>query len=104
MSRQAVIQIIIGLVVSLSGAYAMTQAQTMALDTREERNNAAQAREIDQFKGDFERAIERVQADATARIDRSERDWSRTLEKLDTNVQWLIRRQVEHDAAEHRKR
>lgn len=98
MKRETVLNIIVGLIVSMAGAYGMAQAQLSAIDTREERNTIAQQRELDQVKTDYERAIERVQADAMARIDRAERDWSRSLEKIDANVQWLIRREVERDA------
>lgn len=98
MKRETVLNILIALLVSMAGAYGMAQAQLSAIDTREDRNNLSQQREIDQVKFDYERAIERVQADATARIDRAERDWSRSIEKIDANVQWLIRREVERDA------
>lgn len=108
MSKETVFNILVGLLVSIAGAGSITSVKLASVETREENHYAAHQAAIDQgrhdldaFKGDAERAIERVQADAQSRLDRSERDVNRMLDKIDTNLQYLLKRQIEHDAIEH---
>lgn len=92
MKHGAILQILIALVVSIGGAYAMNSVQVARVDERQQ-----------QFMGEAERAIERVKYDTEARIDREAEAVSDKLEKIDQNVQWLIKQQVETRALINRK-
>jgi hypothetical protein len=84
MKRDVILSILIAFVVSIAGAYAMTAVQLTKVDTREQ----TRAEET-------ERAIERVSRDSDARIDREVKATKETLDKLDENVQWLVKQQIE---------
>lgn len=84
MRREVILQILIALVVSIASAYAMTSIRVAVIDTREQ----TRAEET-------ERAIERVSGDADRRIDREMKATTDRLEKIDANIQWLIKQQIE---------
>lgn len=84
MKRDVILQILIAFVVAIASAYAMTAVQITKVDVREQ----TRAEET-------ERAIERVSRDSDARIDREVKATKETLDKLDTNIQWLIKQQIE---------
>lgn len=84
MKREVVLQMLIALVVSIASAYAMTSIQVAVIDTREQ----TRAEET-------ERAIERISGDADRRIDREMKSTNDRLEKIDANIQWLIKQQIE---------
>ena len=84
MKHGVILQILIALVVSIASAYAMTRVQVERIDTREQ----TRAEET-------ERAIERISSQNDQRIDREMKATKETLEKIDSNVQWLIKQQIE---------
>lgn len=92
MKHGVLLQILIALVISIGGAYAMNSVQLARVEERQQR-----------FMSEAENAIERVKYDADARIDREAKAANDKLDKIDQNVQWLIKQQVETRALINRR-
>lgn len=84
MRHGVILQILIALVVSIAGAYGMTSIKIATVETREQTHHA-----------EAERAIERVKSDADKEAARIEKQTTEKLDKIDENVQWLIKQQIE---------
>lgn len=91
MKHGVLLQILIALVVSIAGAYGMTSIQVATIDTREQTRAA-----------ETERAIERVSKMADDRVNREIKQVDEKLNKIDENVQWLIKQQIETRALVNR--
>lgn len=76
MTTRRIIELIIAVVLAMGGTWAAMRVQLQDIDTRERLNSAA-----------AEHAIERVARESTEKID-----------KIDANVQWLIKEQIETKA------
>lgn len=89
MKHGVILQILIALVISIASAYAITTAQLARVDTREQTRAEETERAIERINGDAERR----DADIHRRIDREMSSTNEKLDKIDANVQWLIKQQ-----------
>jgi ABC-type Zn uptake system ZnuABC Zn-binding protein ZnuA len=84
MKHGVILQIIIALVVSIAGAYGVTAIKIATIEARQQGHASQMERAIEFVKTTNEKDITRIEQQTTDKLD-----------KIDANVQWLIKEQIE---------